>query len=374
MIEIILILSILAGQIIKFPLFGIQGPTLLDFTVFALSLFGLYQTKFKFKKPNVIYKTGALFVLTAILSLIFTPLHLKPFEYLISFSYTLRFALYLFFSYLIYSGAFSSLKKNISNILIFSGVGLSLLGLLQLIFVPNLEFLQTLGWDPHYFRTVSTLLDPNFAGAFFVLTLMLLFTHSRLLFFILVYSALLTTFSRSSYLMFLISGVTLSFLNKSKKILLFTIILFILLLTGFQIYSQQVAKPRGINREQSASFRLDTWQQGLTIFQKSPIFGVGFNSYKYAVAQYNLSDSQFLDSRGSTTNDSGFLYVLATTGVVGFIAYFLFLLSILKLSFKNNFVLFSGILGLTLHSFFANSLFYPFILIWILLQVSDTKS
>ncbi len=44
------------------------------------------------------------------------------------------------------------------------GVGLGVLGLMQFILYPDLRNLYYLGWDPHYYRVFSTLLDPNFAG------------------------------------------------------------------------------------------------------------------------------------------------------------------------------------------------------------------
>ena len=389
LLSIFLLLSILAGELIKFPLSGNLGPTLLDLAVFLLSLIGIIKLKFKLKKPPLSLNLGLLFVLVCLLSLIFTPLHLQAIEYLVSFSYTVRFLLYLIFALVLFTGAFPNVKKNISQTLMFSGVGIAILGLLQFIFLPDLSFLQSSGWDPHYFRTVSTFLDPNFAGAFFVLTLMLLIRHSRCLFchsrecgnliknkiliFIPVYLALLTTFSRSSYAMFLFSGLTLSFLKKSKTLFFSILLLFLLLLLGFQIYAQLVAKPRGVDRAQSASFRLDTWQDGLEIFRKSPILGVGFNAYKYAVREYNLENKQFLGSRGSSTNDSSLLYTLATTGIVGLVIYIFFLLSLVKRS-KNNQLLMAAIIGLLPHSFFANSLFYPFILIWIFLKEIDTES
>ena len=376
-ISVILVLSILAGQLIKFPLFGIQGPTLLDFSAFLICLFGIYKLKFKLKKPDSIIIYGLFFILIALLSLIFTPLHLTFSEFMISFSYTLRFLIYLLFFWIIYSGVFKEFKKNIRFTLLFSGIGLSILGLLQFVLFPNLQSLQNQGWDPHYFRTVSTFLDPNFAGAYFVLTLLLLIQNFaiakkwNLFIFTIVYIALLTTFSRSSYIMFLISGIILSILRKSRKLFISTIILFAILMLGFYLYTLLVAKPRGIDREQSASYRLGTWENGLAIFQKSPILGVGFNAYKYALDKYHLSDSQFLQSRGATTNDSSLLYVLSTTGIVGFLIYSLFLFSIIKQGLINNKFLVAAIFGLIIHSFFANSLFYPFILIWILLKASD---
>ncbi len=379
--EKVFIISILAGELVKFPFFGIQGPVLLDLTIFLFCLIGLFQIKFKFRKPNLLIKLGALFIGISILSLILTPLLLSTNEFLISFSYTLRFSLYFLIYYLLYCGAFPDFKKNIYKSLLFSGIGLSCLGLLQFLILPNLAFLQTSGWDPHYFRTVSTFLDPNFAGAYFVLTLLLIMslrgalaTRQSNLFFILVYVSLLTTFSRSSYLMFFVSGISFSLLKKSKKIFAATIILFVVLMLGFQLYTQLIAKPKGIDRKQSASYRIDTWQDGLSIFQKSPFLGVGFNTYKYALREYKLADEQFLESRGSSTNDSSLLYVLATTGIIGFSIYILFLISILKISIKNNYLVVAALSGLIIHSFFANSLFFPFILIWILLKASDIKN
>lgn len=394
-ISILLTLSILAGQLIKFPLFGIQGPTLLDFLITLGCVVGLYKLKFRLKKIPPSFSFAFVFILVATISLIFTPLHLRLGEYFVSFSYTVRLFLYFLFSWIIYSGGFLNLKKSIDKILLISGVGLAILGLLQFLIFPNLEFLANSGWDPHYFRTVSTFLDPNFAGAYFVLTLLLLsslrgkmyqtvrpdktISHIRLsqplrgFAMTLVYIALLTTFSRSSYLMFLTSGLVYGILKKSKFIAISSIVLFLGLLLGLQVYLQLVANPRGIDRTQSASYRLDTWQEGLSLFQKSPILGVGFNSYKYAIREYHLADFQFLQSRGSSSNDSSFLYILSTTGIVGFITYLLFLISLVKSKIKSDLILIAAIVGLIPHCLFANSLFYPFIFIWILLRFVDIK-
>lgn len=370
---IFFIISILAGQLIKFPIFGIFGPTLLDFCIFLLTILGLFNIQFHFKKMPMFIRFGYFFILLSFLSLLITPLQLKTQDYIISISYALRFFIYLTFSWIIYSEGFPSFKKRIPFIFLISGIGLSILGLLQLIFFPSLEALQTLGWDPHYFRTVSTFLDPNFAGAYFVLTIILLTSPNsgllrrlRLLAMTVVYLALLTTFSRSSYLMFLISGLTLSYLKKSKPMALITIVVFTLLLIGFQIYSIFVATPRNIDRTRSASSRVNTWTQGWEIFKHSTIFGVGFNSYRYAIKQYNLADRSFLESRGSSSNDSSLLHILTTTGIIGFLIYILFLFSLFRR--KDKIPLLAGLTGLLVQATFSNSLFYPFILIWILLM------
>lgn len=376
----ILAFALTAGQLIKIPFLN-GGITILDITLILFCFLGLIKIKFRLKRPPIQIRAALIFIFLAFFSLLLTPLHLNLSEYLSSFSYTIRLALYILFVWLVSSDAFGEFRQNLKKTLLLSGISFTVLGLLQFIFFPNLDFLKFAGWDPHYFRAVSTFLDPNFAGAFLVLTLILLVslrtivpqsgraktTRQSLLAFALIYLALLTTFSRSSYAMFLISGLVFSFLKKSIKLCLATLILFVILLFGFRIYSQMIATPRNIDRTQSASFRLNTWQQGLTLFKKSPVLGIGFNSYRFGIKQYNLGDQQFLESHGSSGNDSSLLFVASTTGILGLAAYLYFLWTLL-ISFKQqNFILTVAVTGLIIHSFFANSLFYPPILAWILI-------
>lgn len=366
----IITLAIILGQLIRLPFFS-GGITALDITIIIFSLVGLVKIKFKLKKPSSVIFTTLLFILIATISLIFTPLKLEFKEYLVSFSYTIRLFLYALFIWLLYSNAFPSFNKNIITTLKYSGVGLSILGLLQFILLPDLSFLSKYGWDPHYFRTVSTFLDPNFAGAYFALTFYLLFNEVKnkwkTILIIIVYLSLLTTFSRSSYLMFLISGLSLSFFNRSKKMLFSIILLFSILLLGFNIYTRLISKPRNIDRIKSASYRLNTWQQGIDIFRAYPILGVGFNTYRYAIKTNSLGDEQFINSHGSSSNDSSLLFVLSTTGIIGAIFYCVFLITLFKQGLKREFILSSSILGLLVHSIFANSLFFSPILLWLIL-------
>lgn len=354
----ILALGLTSGQLIRLPFLG-GGITLLDISVLALTILILFKTKFQLRKPLFLIP-GLFFILITILSLIFTPLNLTPAETFTSFSYIARFFLYLVFAVSVFS-----LKKDLSKSFILSGFAIAVLGVLQIIFLPDLRFLAAQGWDPHYFRLVSTFLDPNFTGAFLVLTLILITQKAKinLFFFTLVYLALLLTFSRSSYGMFLISGLVFSVIKKTKKYALITLILFGFLLFGFQVYTRLVASPRNIDRNQSASFRLSTWQQGAILFQKSPLSGIGFNAYRYGIKQYNLGDKKFIASHGSSANDSSLLFVLSTTGILGLAAYIYFLFTLIK----TNKILVVGITGLLFHSFFANSLFYSPILLWLLI-------
>ncbi len=374
----ILTLAIISGQLIKIPITSQGGISMLDMTVVIFCIVGLLKLKFTLKKPSLPLTGALLFIFVAILSLVLTPLDLTLPQYFSSFLYTVRFGAYVLLGWEIYSGAYPQLKNQIPQILILSGLSLAILGLAQIIFLPDLRFLARYGWDPHYYRTVSTFLDPNFLGGYLTLTLILLFQSRSMVkkrdifFFALIYLALLTTFSRSSYGMFLISFLSLAFLKRSVKLALMTIVLFALFLFSFQFYIKGVNKITPLDRNQTANLRFSTWTQGFEIFQKYPILGVGFNAYNFALRQYRLGDEQFLSGKGSTTNDSSLLYILSTTGVLGFIAYFSFIYGLVKSSRSKNLSMMAAIPGLLAHSLFVNSLFYPFILIWIILSSSSS--
>lgn len=372
----ILTLAIVAGQLIKLPLLPAGGATMLDIVVILFCLVGFFKLKFKFKKPPQFLLAVFAFVVIATMSLILSPLHLSLVQTLTSFLYTIRFSVYFLLAWEIYSGVFPGLKKTVSKILIFSGVALALLGLLQLIFIPDLRFLTKDGWDPHYFRTVSTFLDPNFLGGYFTLTLILLIQNFNKLkwsvfLFSFVYIGLLTSFSRGTYLAFFVSFTVLSILNKSLKLGILTLIFTFGLFFGYSHYQKSIAGPRNIDRTKSAEFRLSTWEQGLTLFQINPVLGVGYNAYRYGLSSYHLANEDFLKTHGSSSNDSSILFVASTTGVIGLTSYLLFLAILIKTGWKSfleknkwGLVLIAAIFGSLAQSFFANTLFYPFILVW----------
>lgn len=375
--SLILIFAISFGNLIKPSLFGHSLGTVLDFTVVLLCLVLLFYVRFKLTKPPSFIIFGLFFALIALISLIFSPLKLSLNDFLYSLIYTVRFTAYILFGWLMLTGKLLLLRKNIPGVLYLSGIILAVSGLLQFVFLPDGRFLAMSGWDPHYFRTFSTLLDPNFLGGFFVLTLLLIFQHLKtskkwFFFFALVYLVLITTFSRSSYLMFLVSFLTLAAVRRSVKIAVSAVFLFSICLLVFQVYIRAVNQIIVLDRIQTASLRLATWQQGLEIFWRNPVLGAGFGSYQMAIKTYNLGTKEFLESHGSTTNDSSLLYVAATTGIVGLFMYALFLISLVKVQQSKKQILVPAILGLMVHSVFVNSLFYPFILIWTVLMATDS--
>jgi O-antigen ligase len=355
----ILLISIVVGQLIKLPI-GSGGATLLDLTVVLLCGYFLIKNKFRLTPIPIWVRAASTFILIAIWSWILSPLNLTITEKIPGILYIARFSGIIFLGWL--------MQEDMKRTLLLSGVILAILGLLQFIFIPDLGFLASLGWDPHFFRTASTFLDPNFLGAFLVLTLLLV-PKNKLVIFALVYLALLTTFSRGAYLAFLATFLTLSITKRSLKLGFITLLLFAGLMLGFYGYQMSVATPRGVDRVESAEARLDTWQQGTKMFLKAPILGVGFNLYRPALKEYKLADEGFIGSHGAGSNDSSLLFVASTTGIIGLAAYSFFLGTLIFIGIKKNPILLAGLVGLLTQSFFANTLFYPFLLLYVILLV-----
>ena len=382
----ILIFAVAAGQLIKLPFGTHGGILLLDIIVLASCLFGLINLKFNLKQPPLVIKAALIFTLIASLSLILTPLTLNSNEYLTAASYIMRFTSYILFGWLLIAGAFPATLQKVDFIVITSAVILSILGLLQFILLPDLEIFTTQGWDPHYYRIVSTFLDPNFFGGFLVLSIIFLLQKLNvpknwyLLIFALFYLSIILTFSRSTYLAFAVSLIVLSILNKSIRTFILTSVLCLGLVLGFSIYHQNIAQPKGVDKQKSAESRLGSWQQGLVLFEQHPILGVGFNGYRYALMQYHLGSTEDIESHGGSSNDSSLLHVASTTGIIGLFSYLFFLSAIFWVGWKNyrdknpwGVALLALLSGIISQSFFINILFYPPILIFLVLVLSRQK-
>lgn len=322
----------------------------------------------------------ALFAASGLFSLIASNLHLSLSEFFISFSYLLR--------WVVYSGIFfvvndfdKEFKNKISNLLIIIGSLIVGLGYIQYFFYPSLKGLFYLGWDEHMYRMFSVFFDPNFAGAFFVLYFLFLtslFLRKKSvpigLLLILTLGAVFLTFSRSALIM-LISSSSLFFMLMNRKIWIALLlgITFLVLLASSRYFNIE-----NINffRIVSSEARLKTAEKAMEIIEKYPIFGVGFNAYRYAKLDNNLrNDKLKTASHADAGADNSFLFVMATTGIVGFILYLFLWFRILNLNVKHNSLVLSSVIGVFVSSLFINSLFYSLITmwLWIIIALRENK-
>ncbi len=355
--------------------------------VLVISWIGYHLLNKKKVNKNRLTKPILIFIGIALISLILNIPNLSVMSFLVSFLYLLRWAMYasIFFIIREFDKKF---KNKIPYLLFSSGSLVVVAGYIQYFLYPSLKNLFYLGWDEHLYRMFSGFLDPNFAGAFFVMffifILGLIYQHyknglinkaialSLLDFFVLI--AVYLTYSRSAFVMLSISLSVFLFLIKKWKLIAFTLIG--LLLIVFIVPRAFQTEGTNLLRTFSSQQRIESSQVAIKIFQSNPVFGVGFNAYRYAQNKFGLNNQIWQTTHSGAGTDNSFLFVLATTGIIGLISYLYLILRIFtlaKVNFKNNvfsLILFSSLAGLIFNSFFINSLFYVFILEWIWIVAS----
>ena len=366
------------------------------------------------KFPNItINNTVALFGVIGILSLLVNYSSFTPIQIFSSALYLVRWFAYLAIYFIIIEFD-SEFKKKILKILFVDGLIILLAGFIQYFLYPNLRNLYYLGWDEHNYRMFSTFLDPNFAGAFFVLFLIFLLgllrnelyiRHSgkrgtsasrisksfmisaesdsgqarmtikgiSLLFLLGInLTSIFLTYSRSAILMLISSSIVYLVLISKKK---FIIILPIILLAAFFVLLPTFNKENtNLFRKTSSFARIDSYTNAVKIIKDHPFLGVGFNTYRYSQISYGFkSQNTKYQNHADAGVDNSFLFVLATMGISGLGVY----LYLWKKLIEKNYMLFiqknnifslmfiTGAIGLFVDSFFINSLFYSPIMFWI---------
>lgn len=317
-------------------------------------------TKPKFTHPLAFHFYTFLGI--ALFSLLINLIHTDKASAFIGISYFFRLLIYVLFGFAVFDLLDRKIisKDKLLSLLKGSGVYLLLFGVFQYILFPDLRALQNWGWDNHYFRLVGTLLDPGFFGLLAVLVVLLEITKKN--FSLLPFLGIATiaaTYSRASYLALLAGLAVINVLKLSlsltlKIILFFGIVLFLLPKPGGE----------GVNLERTSTvgFRVSNYMESIETFKISPIWGIGFNLYG---AERDVSP----ESHSRNGADSSILFILATTGVIGLLIY----LNLLqKIIFTKDPLLVSSTIVILVHSFFNNSIFYPWVMGWWFVLIAIT--
>jgi O-antigen ligase len=317
------------------------------------------------------------FNLIAVVTLFLNPLHLPLRQLGTGGLYLVRF---ITDSGLLFTGFVLSMtgrQRQVRQWLLLAAVGTAVSGTVQYIIFPYLGPLLSSGWDPHLYRVVGSFLDPGFAGFIFLAGFLIAGDHYReigltkasragvLGFF---YLNLLLTYSRATYFAFV---VMLGYLAWKKsayrwlvKFLLFFAISIILL-------PRIAGEGIRLERESTLKSRLENWSHALSIAQEHPFLGVGFDTYRYAQLAKGYPEAAAVNHAGAGS-DSSLLLVLATTGAIGLAAFLIFIRELWR-GYRENVRVSTGVksllLALFINSFFVNSVFYPWILIWVALYL-----
>jgi O-antigen ligase len=372
MFKILLYLTLSALSLGQFAVIGRAGESnfyifdilVLVFVVYGLIYFLSVEKSFKLPKVSHFF---LLFTLTALVSLVLAIPNFEGYEIKVSTLYLIRWISYLLSSLVIFNMVGKKILKweEFENAVIYSGLFLAIAGFIQILVLPDFTTLDpSLGWDPHKNRLASTFFDPNFIGAYFVICLAILLDRffskkdPKLTFFLIILVALFLTFSRSAWGMF---GVVVLVYGVKKSRFLLLVSLFVAFLAYFAVPRIQTRISGLTDPADSAAFRLISWKNTWEIVSENPVFGVGFNTFRYVQRDYGYLDIDTFLTHSGAGSDSSLLFVLATTGIFGFLFYALGLTypTIKYLKKGKGVLVVSLVLGFLLESQFINSLFYP---------------
>lgn len=341
---------------------------LYEIPFFLWIVFTFFKQRSKRKIPKVVI----IFITVLSITFLLGIANISANQNFVSLMYLVRLSLYLVgFSLTI--DYFTKQLIHSTYLKIFLAL-MGTVGIIQYFFYSNLRNLQYLGWDPHQSRVFGQFLDTSVSGAIYGLILIFILLNQKLfpktekILFAMTYAALgLFTYSRGFLASILTAIIGYSLVVKKSWVLL-------ILIVGIVVMFVAVA-PRpfgeGVNllRTSTIESRVADYDQGLKLWQKNPILGIGYNRIRYfkPVVGEELRGK----SHAGASYHSSFLIILVTSGVIGMVAYAFWLWSVANI---GNFALVSAIF-LGVYSLFDNILLHPYILfLWpVLIGVTSRK-
>ncbi len=229
------------------------------------------------------------------------------------------------------------------------------LGWVQYLLFPDTRFLFNFGWDDHLYRMVGTFFDPTYLALILLLGIIVSLQQKSYNAFWFLLISLAFTYSRATYLAL---GLFLLFKKKFLVIAVFAIVVLLL--------PKMLSEGTDFGRVVSGNNKIENYKETVQIFLQSPVVGVGFNNICMARENRNL------DSHSCNGADSSILFLLATTGIVGFmmIANIVYRIWYIGKSQHTTYnIPYTSFFVVLVHSTFANSLFYPHIMLWLFILV-----
>ncbi|MBI4426075.1 MAG: O-antigen ligase family protein [Candidatus Kerfeldbacteria bacterium] len=382
-----LVASLVIGQLVRVPVFGGAGAVLpndvlLPAVVVGWLMRGLLRGRLGWPSSPLSWPIATMlvvFILTFIAGTAQLPF-LTDRERLVAALYVVRWAEYAVLL-LIVADLIRRERdaRRLTWWLISAAAVIAVLGFVQLKLFPDFSFMVPQGWDPHIGRLLSTWFDPNFLAGFFAFTTMLvggIALHStgrrRLVLAVVtavLFAAVVLTFSRSGYLSFLAGAVVLTFL-KSRRLFVLLVLAAVIVVATIPRVQERVQG--AIKVDATARLRLVSWQHALTVYRDYPVTGIGYNTYRYLQVDYGFIKDAAEHSAGGS--DSSLLTVLVTTGPIGLVVYLWLLWAAAGVgwrAFRRGLTGFerglglgalAGLVSVTVHSFFVNSLLFPHIM------------
>ncbi len=344
-----LVLSLGFGQLLRFSYAG-TAFYLHDFIVGLILLLNLRGTKDLFKIAGL-----KLFFWGLVISSIFALATYSFSSLLLPSLYLIRIVCYLFL-FSVYKNSKLSLPITIFYI---SGITTLIIGIIQYFFMPDMRWAAYLGWDDHLSRLVLPHFDPTFTAvmaSIFLLSITRKVTLQNLMIVPLTLLTILLSYSRSVW----IAIIATSIYFVKNKLALFLIIATLML--GVIMLPKKFGEGTNLLRSFSISARFNSDKEYLSKYGANSITGRGMNTLGL-----DRTSGKYEDHASGPNNS--YLYLLLTTGIIGFIGWTKFLTYLYQNSVHKEMLVFFFIA-----SIFNNVMFYPFALLWVLLLEAKVPS
>ena len=359
------------GQIQRLSFFnGTISLSLYEILMFLFILIFFAKKKGVNRNIDVLYKEAVIFLTVLAVSLIWQFWLFTLWDNIIGVSYLLRLLIYFFFALAIFSytsekNGYFGVKKSLE---LLSVVTISF-SYGQYFFYPNIRNLFYLGWDPHVSRAVGLFFDSATAGAIFGLLALYQLTVFKknhlvrnLLLFIALVVLLLLSYSRASYLAF---GAGFLYYSKYYLRPLAVLAIFFIFLSAILLLPKSEGQSTNLKRFFSIEARIESINQGLMLWKKNLLLGVGYNRIGA------FAEKKEIPNHASASFQSSYVTILATSGIIGLSCLFLLMLALFNNVNHLGKIVISFIAILSL---FDNILFQNFVLLTIIFLCSLSLS
>jgi O-antigen ligase len=128
-----------------------------------------------------------------------------------------------------------------------------------------------------------------------------------------------------------------------------------------------------LKRSDSITARIENWQNSLQIWKKYLLTGSGYNAYRFTQIQEGLArEEDLLYSHSAGGADSSLLLTGATSGILGVVVLLVFVVRVTNREVKRKFpALAVSIAAVLIHSLFLNSLYYPWVMVWLAILIGE---
>ncbi len=230
---------------------------------------------------------------------------------------------------------------NIMRYVLMASLIVSVVGIFQYYFSHmSPEWLDKHLYNKIPNRAFSTLYNPNVLGSYLIIIISLASAGFRCttqawskivtpVVLVAAYFCMVLTYSRGAWLGLAVSILIILTLSKEKPYIL-SIIGVTLILTLPEMDAVLSRMDPGILSDDSSNtYRHYLWSTAVNIFKENPVLGAGLGSYGFYLPSHSTA-AGYLVSHAHNI----YLQILAETGLVGFIAFFGYILGTMYISFK----------------------------------------